>query len=300
MEIQRGLFCRKKWFWKVGGGGGGGSVIWGSFIRGSAILTMAVLSPSPSLSVILQDVFHVQIMDGSITWNLKEQLPYIGRWTCQHLCLTFIYMRPFAHLIFLIYWLIHKLIFTDSLVEGLILCLCINLILSLIRGTVCSFHWVVQWSWFARVNALCNFSCKKSQEVTASLSGQFLSRCCFMLCITMKVEPRIAKQYKCHHSCKNYQGKGTEGAKKGLCFFFADQKITSYGKKCILGNPIAWATNYCLLPDTSWLWASKNAFKVGHHLPLWRKYTPDVKAAKGLKQCWAKVKGVNNPAWTAQ
>ena len=59
--------------------GWGGSVIWGSFIRGSAILTMAVLSPSPSLSVILQDVFHVQIMDGSITWNLKEQLPYIGR-----------------------------------------------------------------------------------------------------------------------------------------------------------------------------------------------------------------------------
>ena len=27
-----------------------------------------------------------------------------------------------------------------------------------------------------------------------------------MLCITMEVEPRIAKQYKCHHccSCKNY------------------------------------------------------------------------------------------------
>ena len=34
--------------------------------------------------------------------------------------------------------------------------------------------------------------------------------------------------------------------------------------------------------------------------PLWRKYTPEVRAAKGLKWCWAKVKGVNNPAWTAK
>ena len=37
-----------------------------------------------------------------------------------------------------------------------------------------------------------------------------------------------------------------------------------------------------------------------HRLPLQRKYTPEVKAAKGLKQCQAKVKGVNNPAWIAQ
>ena len=29
----------------------------------------------------------------------------------------------------------------------------------------------------------------------------------------MEVEPRIAKQYKCHHcrTCKNYVGKGMEG-----------------------------------------------------------------------------------------
>ena len=47
----------------------------------------------------------------------------------------------------------------------------------------------------------------------------FLSRCCFTLCITMEVEPRIAKQYKCHHccSCKNYRRKGMEGGKKCLC-----------------------------------------------------------------------------------
>ena len=32
----------------------------------------------------------------------------------------------------------------------------------------------------------------------------------------MEVEPRIAKQYKCHHccSCKNYLGKGMEGGEK--------------------------------------------------------------------------------------
>ena len=65
---------------------------------------------------------------------------------------------------------------------------------------------------------LCNLSRKKSREVAASFLGQFLSRRCFTLCITMEVEPRIAKQYKCHHrcSCKNYRGKGMEGEKKSV------------------------------------------------------------------------------------
>ena len=60
-----------------------------------------------------------------------------------------------------------------------------------------------------------------------------------MLCIAMEVEPRIAKQYKCHHRCsyKNYQGKGMEGGKKH--HFSADQKITSSWEKCILGHHIA-------------------------------------------------------------
>ena len=80
------------------------------------------------------------------------------------------------------------------------------------------------------------------------------------------------------------------------------------GKKCVLGHPIAQATSYCLLPDTFWLRASKNVFKVGsvnsqihcHCLLLWKKYAPEVKAAKGLKLCRAKVKGVTNPTWTSQ
>ena len=104
-------------------------------------------------------------------------------------------------------------------------------------------YWAIQWSWFAQVNALCNLSHKTSQEVSASLPGWFLSRLCFTLCITMEVEPRIAKQYKCHHccSCKNYWGKGLESGKKVFCFcflFLADQKIVSSRGKCILGLPI--------------------------------------------------------------
>ena len=84
-------------------------------------------------------------------------------------------------------------------------------------------YWVVQWSWFARVNALCNLSRKKSWEVSASLPGQFLSKRCFTLCVTMEVEPRIAKQYKCQHccSCKNYCGKGMDGGKKSVFVSFS-------------------------------------------------------------------------------
>ena len=67
-----------------------------------------------------------------------------------------------------------------------------------------------------------------------SLPGRFLSRRCFTPCITIEVEPRIAKQYKCHHwfSCKNYRAKAMEGGKKvSLSRFLADQKIASSLKK---------------------------------------------------------------------
>ena len=126
--------------------------------------------------------------------------------------------------------------------------------------------WAVQWSQFAWRNALCNLSHKKSRVVPASLPGQFLSRRCFTLCLTMEAESRTAKQYKCHHccKCKNYWGKGTEGGKKVfLCHFLADQNISSSWKKCVLGHPTARATSYCVLSHTFWLWASKNVFKIG-------------------------------------
>ena len=84
-------------------------------------------------------------------------------------------------------------------------------------------YWAIQQSWFARVNALCNLSRKKSL-------GWFLSRRCFTLCITVEVEPRITKQYKCQYCCrcKNYCGKGIEGGNKvSLRHFLADQKIAN-------------------------------------------------------------------------
>ena len=175
-------------------------------------------------------------------------------------------------------------------------------------------YWAIQRSWFARVNArgfvfLSRARCR-GRGGRSALPGRFLSRPrCFTLCITVEVEPRIAKQYKCQYccSCKNYRWKGMEGGKKKcLCVVLGlTRRSQVRRKKCVLGHPIARATGYCLLADTLWPRASKNAFKVGSVKfanslsPLWRKYAPEVKAAKGLKRCRAKVKGVNNPAWIA-
>ena len=98
-------------------------------------------------------------------------------------------------------------------------------------------YWVVQWSWFARVNALCNLSRKKSREVAASLPGRFLSRRCFTFFITMEVEFRIAKQYKCHHccSCKNYQGKGWKVEKSVCVIFWLTRRSRVRGKIAFWG-----------------------------------------------------------------
>ena len=62
----------------------------------------------------------------------------------------------------------------------------------------------------------------RSRERLQHTSSQFLSRRFFTMCITVEVEPRIAKQYKCQYccSCKNYRGKGMEGGKKCLCVVF--------------------------------------------------------------------------------
>ena len=155
------------------------------------------------------------------------------------------------------------------------------------------------------MNALCNISCNKSREVAASLLDRFLSRRCFTLCITMKAEPRIAKQHKCHYccSCKNYWGKGMEGGKKvSLRHFRADQKIMSSWKKMCFGASYS-MSNKLLLVARYTLWAFKNVFKVGSVKfanslsppSSVKKYAPEVKAAKGLKRCWANIKGINNP-----
>ena len=99
---------------------------------------------------------------------------------------------------------------------------------------IISLYWVVQRSWFARVNALCNLSHKKSQKVVAATSRP----------IYRGRWQRMKKNMSSHH-------------------FWADQKIVSSWKKCIFWHPISWATIYCLLPGTFWLWAFKNALKVG-------------------------------------
>ena len=69
----------------------------------------------------------------------------------------------------------------------------------------------------------------------SALPGRFLIRRCLTLCITVEVETRIAKQYKCQYccSCKNDRGKGMEGEQKvSLRRFWADQKSREFvGKK---------------------------------------------------------------------
>ena len=54
----------------------------------------------------------------------------------------------------------------------------------------------------------------------------------------MKVEPRIAKQYKCHLccSCKNYRGNGSEGGKNvSLRGFWLTRRSRVRGKKMHFG-----------------------------------------------------------------
>ena len=95
----------------------------------------------------------------------------------------------------------------------------------------------------------------------STLPGRFLSRRCFTLCVTVEVEPRIAKQYKYQYccNCKHYCGKGMEGGKKSVfALFFGWPEDCEF----VLVHPIA-RTSYCLLPDTLWLRAYKNAFKIG-------------------------------------
>ena len=122
--------------------------------------------------------------------------------------------------------------------------------------------------------------------------GQFLSRRCFTLCITVKVESRIRKQYKCQYccSCKNYRGKGMEGGKKVSLEFVEKKKfwgILQHEQQVIA----YFQTHYDYGPPKMPLkLAVKNLQIHCHCLPLWRKYAPEVKAAKGLKQCRAKVR----------
>ena len=105
--------------------------------------------------------------------------------------------------------------------------------------------WAIQWSWFARVNALCNLSRKKSQ----ALPGRFWSRRCFTLCITVDFEPRITKQYKCQDccSCKKYCGKVMEGGKKVSASFFGWPEDREFVEKMHFGASYSMSNTLLLI-----------------------------------------------------
>ena len=86
------------------------------------------------------------------------------------------------------------------------------------------------------------------------------------LCITMEVEPRVAKQDKCHHccSCKNVWGKGMKGGgKKCLCIdFWLTRRLQFCGKmhcgaSYSTGNKLSLVTRHILTMGL------ENEFKVG-------------------------------------
>ena len=86
----------------------------------------------------------------------------------------------------------------------------------------------------------------------------------------MEVEPRIANSTNATAvAVAEITGeRGWRVGKKCLCVVFGLARRSRVRQekekeKRIWGHPIAQATSYCLLPDTFWLRASKNVFKVG-------------------------------------
>ena len=113
-------------------------------------------------------------------------------------------------------------------------CVCMYVCVSVwvsVRACVCigrfSEAGLLEWMRFVIFHARC----------CSALPGQFLSRRCFTLCITVEVEPRIVKQYKCQYccSCKNYHGKGMEGGEKVSASFFCWQEDHEFIEKMRFG-----------------------------------------------------------------
>ena len=128
-------------------------------------------------------------------------------------------------------------------------------------------YWAIQQSWFARVNALCNLSRKKSWEVAAYFWADFwvgvASRCVQQRKLNLELQSSTNANTVAVAKITVERG-WRMGKKKCLCvIFWLPRRSQVHRKKCILGHPIARATSYCLFPDTEWLRASKNAFKVG-------------------------------------
>ena len=124
-------------------------------------------------------------------------------------------------------------------------------------------------------------------------------------------QQEFAMQYKCQYCC-DCKGKGDGMWKRCLCIIFWFTR-----RSCVEKNAIYWWWLSLLShlhssppppppPPAFFLPIApfKNASKVCtvnfpihcHRRPLRRKYAREAKTAKGLKRCWVKVKGVNNPA----
>ena len=93
--------------------------------------------------------------------------------------------------------------------------------------------------------------------------------------------------------------------KKSLRHFFGWPEDREFMGKMRFG---ARATSYCLLPDTFWLRASQNVFKIGSvkfanslSLPsIVKKVRTGSKISRGTSAMPGKNQGSKDPAWTAQ
>ena len=84
----------------------------------------------------------------------------------------------------------------------------------------------------------------------STLPGRFLSRRCFTLCVTVEVEPRIAKQYKYQYccNCKHYCGKGMEGEKKSVfASFFGWPEDCEFVEKMCFGASYSMSNKLLLI-----------------------------------------------------
>ena len=124
-------------------------------------------------------------------------------------------------------------------------------------------YWAIQRSWFAKMNALCNLSRKKSREVAAHFRGDFWVGVALQW--KLNLELRSSTNGNTVAVAKITVERGWRVEKKCLCVVFCrlTRRLQVRRKKCVLGHPIARVTSYCLLPDKLWLQASKYAFKVG-------------------------------------
>ena len=94
-------------------------------------------------------------------------------------------------------------------------------------------------------------------------------------------------------------GKGDGGWEKSVLHcFLANQKIVTLRKKMRFGASYS-TSNKLFLVARHILTTGVGSVKFANSLSppsIVKKVCTEVKAAKGLKQCQAKVKGVNNPA----